>query len=105
VHKGTGTVDSTDNVRHTGLVSTEGGEVGSISGLVLGVGSDLTRVLLGSLLGEETQVTLSGCFKFSVRPVCAFQVQRKRDERGSAIVAEGILFTTAPLSFSSVALR
>jgi hypothetical protein len=67
VHEGTGTVDSTDNVCHTGLVSTEGGQVRSIAGVVLREGSDLTRMLLGALLGQETQVTLSGCFEFSVR--------------------------------------
>ena len=75
VHKGTGTVDSTDNVGHTGLVSAEGGEVGSISGVVLGEGSDLTRVLLGTLLGQESQVTLSGCFELSVRPVILINKQ------------------------------
>ena len=69
VHESTGTVDSTDNVCHTGLVSTKGGQVGSITGAVLGEGSDLTGVLLCSLLWQETQVTLSGCFEFSVRPV------------------------------------
>ncbi len=69
VHEGSGTVDSTDNVGHTGLVSTESGEVGGITGIVLGEGSDLTRVLLGTLLGQETQVTLSGCFELSVGPV------------------------------------
>mmetsp|Transcript_11480 Transcript_11480/g.29051 ORF Transcript_11480/g.29051 Transcript_11480/m.29051 type:complete len:266 (+) Transcript_11480:1804-2601(+) len=67
VHEGTGTVDSTDNVGHTGLISTESGKVGSIRSVVLGEGSDLTRVLLGALLGQETQVTLSGCFELSVR--------------------------------------
>ena len=68
VHKGTGTVDSTNNVRHTGLVSTEGGQVRGIGGVILGEGSDLTGMLLGTLLGQETQVTVSGCFEFSVRP-------------------------------------
>jgi hypothetical protein len=42
--------------------------VGSITGVVLREGSNLTRVLLGTLLGQETQVTLSGCFELSVRP-------------------------------------
>jgi hypothetical protein len=68
VHKSTGTVDSTNNVGHTGLVSAEGGQVRSIIGVVLGEGSDLTEMLLGTLLGQETQVTVSGCFEFSVRP-------------------------------------
>ena len=68
VHEGTRTVDSTDNVCHTGLVSTEGGQVRGISSVVLREGSDLTRMLLGTLLGQETQVSLSGSFELSVRP-------------------------------------
>jgi hypothetical protein len=69
VHEGTGTVDTTDNVGHTGLVTTEGGEVGSLSLLVLGKRSDVTGMLLGTLLGQETQGTLSWSFEFTVRPV------------------------------------
>jgi hypothetical protein len=67
VHKGTSTVDSTNDVGHTGLVSTEGGQVRGITGVVLREGSDLTKVLFGTLLGQETQVTLTGCFELSVR--------------------------------------
>jgi len=68
VHEGTGSVNSTNNVGHTGLVSTECGQVGGITGVVMGEGPNLTGVLLGSLLGQETQTSLSGCFEFSVRP-------------------------------------
>jgi len=67
VHEGTGSVNSTNNVGHTGLVSTECGQVGGITGVVMGEGPNLTGVLLGSLLGQETQTSLSGCFEFSVR--------------------------------------
>jgi len=67
VHESSGTIDTTDDVGHTGLVSTEGGQVGSITGVVLREGSDLTGVLLGTLLWQETQVTLSWSFKLSVR--------------------------------------
>jgi len=67
VHDGTGTVDATDNVGHTGLVGAEGGEVGRGGGIgVLGEGTDVTRVFLGTLLGEVTQVTTTGSFEFTV---------------------------------------
>lgn len=68
VHEGTSTVDAADNVGHTGLVSTEGGEVRSLRGVVMGEGADATRMVLGALLGEETQVSLTGSFKLAVRP-------------------------------------
>jgi len=67
VHEGTGTVDPADDVGHARLVSTEGGEVGS-DGLVgvLGKGTDATRMVLGALLGEESQVTTTGGFELTV---------------------------------------
>jgi hypothetical protein len=69
VHEGTGTVDSTGNVSHTGLVSAERSEVGSLNLIIPGEGTDATSVTLGTLLGQETQTTMAGCFEFSVRPV------------------------------------
>jgi len=64
VHLGTGTVDSADNVGHTGLVGTEGGEVGSGGGIIVtGERTDATSVVLGTLLGEESQVTATGGFE------------------------------------------
>jgi hypothetical protein len=68
VHEGTGTVHSTNDVGHTSLVPTECGEVGSGGGVeVLGEGTDATGVVLGTLLGEESQVTGTGCFELTVR--------------------------------------
>lgn len=70
VHESSGTVDSTYNVGHTGLVSTESGKVAGFGGvIVFGEGADLSKVLLGTLLGEESQVTTTGGFELSVRPV------------------------------------
>mmetsp|Transcript_9701 Transcript_9701/g.14365 ORF Transcript_9701/g.14365 Transcript_9701/m.14365 type:complete len:117 (-) Transcript_9701:12-362(-) len=68
VHKGTGTVDSTDDVGHTGLVTTEGGEVrGGGSVLILGEGAAATMVVLGALLGKEPKVSVPGGLKLTVR--------------------------------------
>ena len=69
VHEGTGTVDTTGDVGHTGLVSAERSEVGSLNGMVPGERTNTTSVTLGTLLGQETQTTMAGCFEFSVRPV------------------------------------
>ena len=68
VHQGTGTIDATNDVGHTGLVSAEGRQVGLFGGLVMGEGPDATRMVLGALLGQETQVTVAGSFELSVRP-------------------------------------
>ena len=55
---------------HTGLVSTESGKVAGFGGvIVFGEGADLSKVLLGTFLGEESQVTTTGGFELSVRPV------------------------------------
>mmetsp|Transcript_58207 Transcript_58207/g.142311 ORF Transcript_58207/g.142311 Transcript_58207/m.142311 type:complete len:321 (-) Transcript_58207:66-1028(-) len=70
VHEGTGTVDRTDDVCHTGLVSTEGGEVRCLTGLVLGEGTDTAEMALGTLLRQETQVTTTGSFEFTVGHGC-----------------------------------
>jgi len=67
VHNSSGTVDATDNMGHTGLVGAESGEVGWSGGIiVLGEGADATRVVLGALLGEETQVSAAGSFELTV---------------------------------------
>jgi len=54
-------------VGHTGLVGAEGGEVGWRGRIIVtGEGADATRVVPGTLLGEETQVAAAGCFEFTV---------------------------------------
>jgi hypothetical protein len=68
VHRGSGTVNSTDDVGHTGLVSTEGSKVGRFGLVILREGTNATGMALGTLLGQETQVTTSWSFEFSVRP-------------------------------------
>jgi hypothetical protein len=42
--------------------------MGSIFTVVLGERTNATSVVLGTLLGQETQTTTSGSFEFSVRP-------------------------------------
>lgn len=69
VHEGTGTVDTTDNMRHTGLVTTEGSQVRGGTSIVLRERTDATKVSLGTLLGQESQVTATGSFEFTMRPV------------------------------------
>jgi hypothetical protein len=69
VHEGTGAVDSTDDVSHTGLVSAKGGQVGLLGQIVMGKRTNATRMVLGTLLGQETQTTMAGSFEFTVRPV------------------------------------
>jgi hypothetical protein len=75
VHEGTGTVHSTDNVRHTGLVPAKGGEMGRFGRVILGEGANATEVVLRTLLGQETQVTAAGVFKFTVRPALIDQME------------------------------
>ena len=68
VHNGTGTVDSANNMRHTGLVGAECSQVAWNGGVVvLGERTDATRVVLGALLGEEPKVTVPGGFELTVR--------------------------------------
>jgi len=68
VHDGSRTVNATDDMGHTGLVGTEGGEMGRGRRIiVLGETADATRVVLGTLLGEVSQVTTTGGFEFTVR--------------------------------------
>jgi hypothetical protein len=67
VHEGTGTVDSTDNVGHSSLVSAEGGEVGRSRGVeVLGEGTTTTMMTLGTLPGVESKGSVTGGFELTV---------------------------------------
>jgi len=69
VHEGTRTVNATDNVGHTGLVSTERSQVAVLASIVLWEVTNATKVVLGTLLREESQVTMAGGFEFTVRHV------------------------------------
>ena len=57
----------TENVSHTGLVAHERGEVGLLTGIVLGEGPHATTVVSGTLPGQKTQGAVAGGFKLSVR--------------------------------------
>ena len=52
---------------HTSLEDGESGKVDWLGGIVLRVASYSTSVMSSSLSGEETQGTMSGSFKLSVR--------------------------------------
>jgi len=67
VHEGTGTVNSTDDVGHTSLVSTECGKVGSSRGIiVLGERTDTSEMMFGTLLGKKSKMTVTGSFELAV---------------------------------------
>jgi len=66
VHDGTGTINTTDNVGHTGFVSTEGGQVRLSIGGVTWETANATGMVLGTLLWEESQVTTARSFEFTV---------------------------------------
>jgi len=75
VELGALSVDLADNVRHTGFVADESGQVALIAGLVLGVGLEATQVSAASLSREESLGTVTRCFKFSVRHICKFDLR------------------------------
>lgn len=66
VHLGTGTVQVTDDVGHTGLVTHEGGQVDGLGGIILGEGLGLTLVAGSTLAGQETQGSVTWPFEFTV---------------------------------------
>jgi len=75
VELGALSVDLADNVRHTGFVADESGQVALIAGLVLGVGLEATQMSAASLSREESLGTVTRCFEFSVRHICKFDLR------------------------------
>lgn len=69
VHLGSGSVEVTDNVSHTGLVTHDGGEVDGLLGVVLGERLASTPVTGGTLPGKEGKGTVSRLFVLPVRHV------------------------------------
>lgn len=61
-----GSVDISEDVGHTSLESSKGGEVRSLRGIIPRERSYLSPVVGGSLSGKETKMTLSGATVFSV---------------------------------------
>ena len=66
VHKGTRSVNTSDDVSHTGLESHEGGQVTSLGGIISWEGTNSTSVVLGTLSRVELEGSVSWGFKFSV---------------------------------------
>lgn len=61
------TVEVTDDVGHTGLVTEEGGKVDGLSFVILREGLALSAVPGGPLAGQESQGTGTGVFELTVR--------------------------------------
>lgn len=64
---GSGTLDLTDNVGHTGLVAEESGQMDRLLGVVLGEGLHLTAMTLCPLLGVESHGAMARRRKLTVR--------------------------------------
>jgi len=67
VEFGSGSFDVSHNVGHTGLETSECGEVASLFGVVFREGSYATMVVSGSAFGGETEIAVTGSFEFTVR--------------------------------------
>jgi len=67
VELGADLVDISEDVGHTSLESREGGKVDGLGSIILGVASYSTSMMSSSLSGKETEGTVSGSFKLSVR--------------------------------------
>lgn len=67
IHFRTRFVDLANDVRHTGLVGKEGGQVDRLRWVILWEGLYLTTMTLGALLWGETHVPMSGGRKLTVR--------------------------------------
>jgi hypothetical protein len=68
MHESTRTVNTTNNMGHTGLVTTKSGQMGLFRGVIPGERADATTVVLGTLLGQETQTSVTGSFELTMRP-------------------------------------
>ena len=63
---GAGSIHLPDDVGHTSLVAKEGSHVHWLGCIILGEGLALSLVALGTLLGQESFGSMTGCFKLSV---------------------------------------
>jgi len=72
VELGTGSLNFSDDVGHTGLETDEGGQMGLLRSIVFREGSYAASVVAGSALGDKTEVSSSGSFEFSVRHLIPF---------------------------------
>jgi len=66
VHLGSRSVEVTDNMGHTGLVSHDSGEMNRLLGVILWEGLDFATMTSSTLSWEETQRTMTGRFKLTV---------------------------------------
>jgi hypothetical protein len=67
VELGTRTFDFADDVGHSSLVANEGSQVRRKGGIIAREGSDSSVVMLGALLGQVLERTVTRSFVLSVR--------------------------------------
>merc|ERR1719429_140581 len=67
VDLGAGSVHLPDDVGHAGLVAHEGSQVDRLAWVILGESLDLASMPLGSLLGEKSLGSVTGCLELPVR--------------------------------------
>jgi hypothetical protein len=67
VQLGSGTVNITNDVSHSGLVAQEGGQMGRLGGVILGEAANATLVMSTPLAGQKCQISVPGPLEFSVR--------------------------------------
>jgi len=64
---GTGFVQITSDMGHTGLVAHETGQMARFGFIILGESLDFALVMPGTLAGQESQGSVAGCFKLTMR--------------------------------------
>lgn len=67
IELGTRLGDGADDVGHTGLEAHEGGEVAVLGGIIPREGFQLTGVVLGALLRQETEVSVTRALELTMR--------------------------------------
>jgi len=70
--------DVADDVGHTSLEGHECGEVARLGGVILRERFDLTEVVLGALLREETQVSVTRALELTMRHFVSFFLKLSR---------------------------
>jgi hypothetical protein len=70
VRLGAGSVEVTDDGRHTGLVAHGGRQVDGLLGVILGEGLDLSAMAGSALPGQESQGAVTGSLELAVLFEC-----------------------------------
>ena len=81
VHESTGTVHTADHVGHARLVAAKGSQVRRVGIGITGEGTDATRMVFRTLLGQEPKTSMARSFKLAMRPVMAGGEREKVSKR------------------------